>query len=333
MPAPIFPQNTIAVIWDFDNTLIPGSMQQPLFHEFGVDDGIFWREVNALGESYERMGVNVNQSTAYLNHILTYVANGRFDGLNNRKLEELGKNIMFYPGLPAFFPSLTNLVLDNQEFRLHGVTVENYIISTGLIRMIRGSDIAEFVDNIWGCEFIEDVLQPGFSPDASQAKLIADSSSIKQIGYALDDTTKTRAVFEINKGTNKHPDIDVNATIPHDNRRIPFENMIYVADGPSDIPVFSLVNQYGGRTFAVYHPESERLFKQVYDLQRQGRIQNFGPANYEIGSPTYLWLSQTVKDIATRIVEERTTALRATVQPPPRHIPSALPQKHSPSKN
>jgi len=34
--------------------------------------------------------------------------------------------------------------------------------------------------------------------------------------------------------------------------------MIYVADGPSDVPVFSIPNQYGGHTFAVYNPEKEK---------------------------------------------------------------------------
>ena len=53
---------------------------------------------------------------------------------------------------------------------------------------------------------------------------------------------------------NKIPDIDVNAKIPDEDRRVPFQNMIYIADGPSDIPVFSIVNQFGGRTFAVYKP-------------------------------------------------------------------------------
>ncbi len=53
----------------------------------------------------------------------------------------------------------------------------------------------------------------------------------------IDNTSKTRAIFEINKGSNKFK-IDVNSKIDRDRRRVPFSNMIYVADGPSDIPVF-----------------------------------------------------------------------------------------------
>ena len=53
----------------------------------------------------------------------------------------------------------------------------------------------------------------------------------------IDNTSKTRAIFEINKGSNKF-NIDVNSKIDRDKRRVPFENMIYIADGPSDIPVF-----------------------------------------------------------------------------------------------
>jgi hypothetical protein len=34
----LFPQNVIAMVWDFDKTLIPGNMQGPLFRHFGVDE-------------------------------------------------------------------------------------------------------------------------------------------------------------------------------------------------------------------------------------------------------------------------------------------------------
>jgi hypothetical protein len=39
--------------------------------------------------------------------------------------------------------------------------------------------------------------------------------------------------------------------------------MIYVADGPSDIPCFSLVDHFHGKTFAVYKPNAEAEFKKA----------------------------------------------------------------------
>ena len=44
--------NVIAVIWDFDKTLIDGYMETPIFKEYGVDERSFWAEVQALPEKY-----------------------------------------------------------------------------------------------------------------------------------------------------------------------------------------------------------------------------------------------------------------------------------------
>ena len=38
--------NIIAVIWDCDKTLIDGYMQDPIFAEYGINAGGFWRAVN-----------------------------------------------------------------------------------------------------------------------------------------------------------------------------------------------------------------------------------------------------------------------------------------------
>lgn len=64
---------------------------------------------------------------------------------------------------------------------------------------------------------------------------------ISEVLYTVDNTSKTRAIFEINKGIGKIEGIDVNSKISQANRRVHFENMIYIADGPSDIPAFSVV--------------------------------------------------------------------------------------------
>ena len=46
-------QNIIAIIWDFDKTLVDGYMQDPIFREYGVDASAFWKEVNALPQKYK----------------------------------------------------------------------------------------------------------------------------------------------------------------------------------------------------------------------------------------------------------------------------------------
>lgn len=316
----LFLQNIITCIWDFDKTLIPGYMQAPLFEAYQVNSNIFWQEVQALPECYKRDGMSLIASdTVYLNHILTYTREGIFKGLNNDTLRRLGTKISFYPGLPEFFKEVKKFVGTNPEYRQHEIQVEHYIVSTGLRQMILGSKIAPYIDGVWGCEFVENPPRPGFlgkkfKPQKKQSKILT------QIAYALDNTTKTRAVFEINKGTNKIPDIGVDAKIPDEDRRVPFQNMIYVADGPSDIPVFSVINQFGGRTFAVYGHGSKEEFAQVNNFQKQGRVQSYGEADYTEGSQTAMWIKNAITEIADLIVKNRERALGDKIGNPPKHL-------------
>lgn len=320
MTGQLFLQNVIAIIWDFDNTLIPGYMQTPLFKRYNVDEAKFWAEVNALPQEYRRRRVErVSRDNVYLNHILAYVRAGVFKGLDNNTLWKLGAELELYPGLPGFFQVLRDVVTYEERYHAHEISLEHYIVSTGLRATIWGSKIAPYVDGIWACEFVEGSPAPGFT-DEKQPKLLEGDAVITDIAYAIDNTSKTRAVFEINKGTNKHPDIDVNATIAHNDRRVPFRNMIYVADGPSDIPVFSIVNQYGGKTFAVYREGNESEFRQVSSLQEQGRVRSFGEAKYTAGSQTYLWLTNAVRQIADRIVRDHDEAIGDKTGKPPQHI-------------
>jgi hypothetical protein len=320
MTARLFPQTAIALIWDFDRTLIPNYMQEPLFARYGVDADEFWREVNALPEFHRGHGADlVSEDTIYLNHILTYVREGIFAGLNNRVLRELGRELVFYPGLPDFFPRIKQLVAAEPTFAKHEITVEHYIVSTGLRQVIFGSSIAEHVDGVWACDFVEHVAPAGYLRGVQQE--LEEEPELRDIVYVIDNTTKTRAVFEINKGVNKFPDkITVNSRMAHEDRRIPFENMIYVADGPSDVPVFSILNQYRGKTYAVYNEGSIAQFRQVKALAEQDRVQGYGPADYREGTHTYMWLTAAVQDIALAIVARREEALGDSVGRAPRHI-------------
>jgi len=310
-------QNTIAIVWDFDKTLAAGYMQEPIFRKFNIDADAFWEEVNTLPQLYQAQGIKVNTDTIYLNHMITCASQGIFPSLNNEMLFDLGKELVFYPGIPGIFKTLRELIASDSKYQQFGIHVEHYIISTGLTSMIKGSAINAHVDGIWGCEFIETPIKSRLR-GADEAAL--ENSSIQQIGYIIDNTSKTRAIFEINKGSNKHEFINVNSRIENKDRRVPFSNMIYVADGPSDVPVFSVVKQYGGRTFAIYPSGDITAFRQVNQLIRDGRVDMFAEADYSEGTQAYMWLTEQTKEIADAIYQYLRTEAEKSASVPPRHI-------------
>lgn len=308
--------NIIACIWDFDKTIIPGFMQETLFKAFNLDCQKFWDEVNTLPQRYAQQKICVTEDLLYLNHMLTYVKEGLLPGLNNKKLRELGRELPIHEGLPEFFKTLKNQIEQNEIFQKHNVKLEHYIISCGLTEMIRGSKIAPYVDGIFGCEFIEEPMLPGFLVQESMP-LGNETKEIAQIGRVIDNTSKTRYLFEINKGVNKNPKVSVNASIAQEDRRIPIENMIYIADGPSDIPMFAVIKERGGKAFAVHAPESLQDFKQNDMLLQNGRVDCYGPADYRPGTQTYRWLMMHVREIAERLVQQEEQQLQTRIHNPP----------------
>ncbi|MCF3649074.1 haloacid dehalogenase-like hydrolase [Synoicihabitans lomoniglobus] len=318
MATTLFTQNIIACIWDFDKTLIPDYMQAPLFKRFGVDEDNFWAETNSLVPHYKKRGYHISGEIAYLNHLLTYVLSGEMAGLNNRILRECGGDIQFYPGVADFLDRSRTFVRDKPEYQKHDIALEHYVVSTGLAEMIRGSSIADKIDGVWACEFVENPLQPGFLKQDEMS--LSAEAEIAQIGMVIDNTTKTKAIFEINKGTNRNAAIDVNSNIKPEDRRIPLQNMIYIADGPSDIPSFSVVKKGGGKAYAVYNPDSTGEFEQNDRLRQVGRIDHYGEADYRASSPTAKWLRLQIHGMCDRIVADREAAVAQRVSRPPRHL-------------
>ena len=284
--------NVIAIIWDFDKTLINGYMEEPIFRKYNVNSEDFWHEVNGLPQKYlEEQSVRVNPETIYMNHMIHYTKKGIFHGLNNEMLRSFGNELPFFPGVPEIFSLTRDIIEKNEKYSEYSIKVEHYIVSTGLTEIIRGTEAAKYVNNIWGCEFIEDVNTEG-------------TKEISEVGYTIDNTTKTRALFEINKGVGISEGVTVNTSIPKEERRVHFINMVYVADGPSDIPAFSVINQYGGATFAVYPKGDLRAMRQVEKMRKEGRVNMFAEADYTRDATACMWLCSKIEEFADRIREE-----------------------------
>ena len=179
--------NIIAIIWDFDKTLINGYMEDPMLKDYGVEPKVFWTEVNALPKKYaEEQNVKVNPDTIYLNHLINYVKEGKLSGLNNAKLREYGDKLEFYPGVPEIFEKTKNLIENNNSYTEFDIKVEHYIISSGLTEIIRGSKVHDYISGIWGCEFIE-------IDDDNGDKIIGE------IGYTIDKEHYSKLIKVLEK--------------------------------------------------------------------------------------------------------------------------------------
>ena len=300
-------QNVIAVIWDFDKTLVNGYMQDPIFAEYGVNASEFWKEVNALPDKYRNeQKVKVNRDTIYLNQFLRYVREGKFPKLSNEKLRGYGAHQNFYAGIPEIFHTTKSLLEEDEVCKEYNIRVEHYIVSTGFAEVIRGSALMDYVEDIWGCELIED-------NDADGDRVISE------IGYTIDNTSKTRAIFEINKGIGKIKDVTVNSKLTDLQRRVDFRNMIYIADGPSDVPAFSVVKGRGGATFAIYPAGDKKAFEQVERLREDGRIDMFAEADYSDGKTASMWICNKIQEFANRIKSEE-QAKRQSGNGVPQHL-------------
>lgn len=299
--------NIIAVIWDCDKTLVDGYMQDPIFADYGINPSEFWKEVNAIPKELEKTGIRVNRDTYYLNHFIKCAHNGKLKGLNNQKLKEYGKKQKFYKGIPEIFEETKGMFKADKAYSEYGIQVEHYIVSTGFAEIIRGSDLMPFVDGIWGCELLEGL-------DSKENKVISE------VIYTIDNTTKTRAIFEINKGIGKIEGIEVNSKIPEENRRVHFENMIYIADGPSDIPAFSVVKKGGGATFAIYPKGDLEAMKQVEQMRKDGRVDMYAEADYSKDTTAYMWITNKIQEMADRIRDAEKEKITRSASGVPHHL-------------
>ena len=225
----------IAVVFDFDDTLVPDSTTA-LLESRGIDAREFWSKLvpPLVDDGYD-------PPLAYLRLILDRVGRHMpFGMLRNQDLREFGALLdeQYFSGLPPMFEDLQNLV---QEFR--DVSIEFYIVSGGLQEVIAGSNIVrDYFNGFYGCQLGED-----------------EDGVIRYVKRCVTFTEKTRYLFEINKGVR----VEKSRANPHlvntmvQNRRIPFDRMIYVGDGLTDIPCFSLVRHGGGKTFGVLSKKQE----------------------------------------------------------------------------
>jgi phosphoserine phosphatase len=246
---------TIAIVFDFDDTLAPDSVTQ-LVEERNVGSERFWKD-----EFTQRVRSGYDPTIATLS-LLTdeAVLGGSFGGLTKSELRSVGESLN-----QETFKGVNGLLNDFDDIAeaYDRVTVNPYIISEGLYEVINGTALADEFEAVYASELSAD-----------------EEGTITGIKRAISFTDKTRHLFEINKEisrteSEKNP-YRVNEKAPRSARTVPFENIIYVGDGLTDIPCFSLVQDRSGRAFGVYDPENPSM--------KQEAVSKIGSPQRTLGS-------------------------------------------------
>ena len=236
---------TIAIICDCDNTLMPDAPSL-LLKENGMDPQEFWDGIDLLVRE------GWDPPIAWMTELVKLIWDGRIKQNTNAKLAEFGASIDIYPGADTFIEELNS--------SLENVRVEGYVVSSGIESLMKGTKISNSFTDIFG------------------GRLYEKDGVISGIKSSITFTEKTKFVFAINKGiTNdiREKPYDVNDFIPVKERRISFENMIYMGDGPSDIPCFSMIEKLGGTSIAI-DSKDEWSKKWEYEL-RNRKMDSFKP--------------------------------------------------------
>lgn len=248
----------MAIAYDFDGTLADGNMQEHQFlPDIGMKPGDFWAEVKRLTKEHQ-----ADEVLVYMN-LMLLKANAARVPVRRDDFKARGRTIELFPGVEGWFDRITEYA------RSKGVRLEHVLVSSGNAEIFAGTSIAPKFAHVYASKFMFDQNGVAVWP-----------------ALAVNYTTKTQYLFRINKGAHDLSDnAAVNKFVPKAERNVPFENMIFIGDGSTDIPCFRLVKEQGGLSVAVYKARAKGPHGKgrAEGYLVEGRVHCVAPANYTDG--------------------------------------------------
>ena len=270
-------QKNIAVIFDFDDTLAPDSTSSFLA-KHGVDVKSFWKTVDAMFPQ------GWDPVPAYLFQMVQESQRRGKKCFTRADFEAHGRSLKPFSGATSIFNRIRNHV----STICPDATVGFYLVSSGILPTLRSSGLARQFTDIWACDF-------HCGPDGG----IVFPKNV------VSFTDKTRYLFHISKGITgpemRNKPFEVNRKHTPEQLRVPFSNMVYVGDGYTDIPCFSLLKNNGGTAIGVYDRENRDKWGRAWGFAEDGRVSNLVPADYGKKSALSDSLLMATEAIARRI--------------------------------
>lgn len=229
----------VAIMYDFDKTLAITDMQNFNFiPNMGYTVEEFWNETSEFCDKEQ-----IDKILGYM-YMMIHAAKKNGIKLTRKFLNEQSKDIKYFRGVENWF----NRIREYGKER--GLIIEHYLITSGNKEIVEATSIAKEFKAIFGCEYIYDETGEAIWP-----KLM--------INY----TQKTQYIFRISKGLiSDNDDKKINEKTM--TRRIPYNRMIYLGDGLTDVPSMIVVKENGGNSIAVYKKGERDKVVHLFEDQR-----------------------------------------------------------------
>jgi hypothetical protein len=269
-------ERKVAIMYDFDDTLAPGNMQEYAFiPNLEIDAGEFWEHCAVLAKEH-----NMDSVLAYM-YMMVNLAKQKNLKITKSEFYKQGEIITFFNGVETWFERI------NEYGKSLGLEVEHYVISCGLKEIIEGTKIAKEFKRIFACGFAYDENETPFWPN-----------------HAINYTSKTQYIYRIRKQQldNLYDSYELNEYINDRSLLIPHSNMIYVGDGETDVPCMKIVKNEGGHSISVYNPNKEKKMKIANKLYHDNRVNFIAPADYSENSK----MEKIVKSILDQVAIKNT---------------------------
>ncbi len=232
----------------------------------------FWAEVDKLSSDHR-----ADKILMYM-HLMLEKARSTSVPVRLQDFHDHGGAIILFDGVEEWFGRM------DEYGRGKGVRVKHYIVSSGNAELIEGTSIADKFEMVYASRFMFNENGVAVWP-----------------AQALNYTTKTQYLFRINKGTHDpSDDTEINQFIEMKDRPIPFENIVYIGDGPTDVPCFRLVKDLGGLSVAVFRPSKNGAREAAERFRDDGRVHAVVPANYKEGTKLDKVVKSYIRHVAGR---------------------------------
>lgn len=266
--------NRIAIVFDFDDTLAHDTFDE-LIKRLGLNVDEFRQQY------YNPLKAAGWDHVAARFYCLIQESRRREEKITKDYLIQFGQELQPFEGVPEMFDRLRQRVQKLNS----AIELEFYIITGGFGEVIRHTSIAPCFNHIWGCEFH-----------------YSEQGEIEFLKRSISHTEKTRYLMHIANGQNQVDGDGQSFTyrdVPEDQLHIPLSQMIYVGDGTSDVPCFSVLNDEDGIAFGVYKDAQE--WNEQIQVSESQRVMNLAPADYREDSELMRSLMLAVESMCKQI--------------------------------